>query len=135
MLRTWRGVANKPLIFDTVSPIRNYDTGVANSISPSFMTPPFAVCFYLWPAASMTSCRARVLWSGVRRNIVSVFFSDTVKPAAPKTVTMTVIIFASTSVNFETIPASSAYSMPHTALRTHADGSCYSVPTTPSSLI
>ena len=35
---------------------------------------------------------------------------------------MTVIILASSSADFETIPASWAYNMPHTALRTHAKG-------------
>ena len=38
----------------------------------------WVVCLYLWPAASMTSGGARVVWSGVCRTIVSVFFSDTV---------------------------------------------------------
>ena len=49
--------------------------------------------------------------------------SDTVRPAASKTVTMTVILFARPSADLDTIPASSAYSMPQTALRTHASGS------------
>ena len=64
----------------------------------------------------MTSGAARDVWSSVRSNIVSVFLSDTVRPAASKTVTMTVLILASPSANFETIPASPAYNMPLTAL-------------------
>ena len=90
----------------------------------SWMTPPvfnnWFVCLYLWPAASMTSGGVRDVWLGVCSNIVSVFFSDTVRPAASKTVTMTVIILASPSADLETIPASSAYNMPHTDLRTQA---------------
>ena len=46
----------------------------------------WAVYLYLWPAASMTNGGARVVWSGVRRSIASAFFSDTVRPAASKTV-------------------------------------------------
>ena len=52
------------------------------------------VCLCLWPAASMTSGEVQGAWSGVRSSMVTVFFSDTVRPAASKTVTMTVIIFA-----------------------------------------
>ena len=102
----------------------------------SWMSPPWYrnwfVCLYLWPAASMTSGGARDVWPGVRSNIFSVFLSDTVRPAASKTVTMTVIILASPSADRETFPASSAYNMPHTALRTQTIGASF--PTaTPSS--
>ena len=48
--------------------------------------------------------------------MVAVFFSDTVRPAASKTVTMTVIILARPSADLDTFPTSSAYSMPQTAL-------------------
>ena len=41
---------------------------------------------YLWPAASVTSDEVRGTWSGVRSSMVSVFLSDTVSPAASKTV-------------------------------------------------
>ena len=54
----------------------------------------WVICLYLWPAASMTSGGAGDVWSGVRSSIVSVLFSDTVRPAASKTVTMAVIILA-----------------------------------------
>ena len=47
------------------------------------------VCLYLWPAASMTTGGARDVSPGVRNNIVSVFLSNIVRPAAAKTVTMT----------------------------------------------
>ena len=73
----------------------------------------------------MTSGGARDVWPGVRSNIFSVFLSDTVRPAASKTVTMTVINLASPSANLETIPASSANNMPHTALRTQAIGASF----------
>ena len=39
-----------------------------------------------------------------------------------QSVAMPVLVLASPSADFETIPASSAYNMPHTALRTHANG-------------
>ena len=90
------------------------------------------VCLYLWPVASMTSGGARDVWSGVRSRIVSVFRFDTVTPAASKTVTMTVIILSSPSADLETIPALSAYSMPHAALRTHAIGTSFPASTTSS---
>ena len=64
---------------------------------------------------------------------LSPFLIHTVGPVDSKTVTMTVITSASPSAEFETIPAFSAYNMPPTALRTHAKGSCSSVPTTPAS--
>ena len=100
------------------------------------MTPPrfenWFVYLYLWPAASMTSGGTRDVWPGVRSKIVSVFLSDTVRPAASKTVTMTVIILASSSADLETILASSAHNMPHTVLSTQAIGTSF--PTaTPSS--
>lgn len=46
-------------------------------------------CNALWPAAPMTCGGARDVCSGVRSCIVSVFSSDTVRPSASKTVTMT----------------------------------------------
>ena len=50
--------------------------------------------------------------------MVSVFFADTVK--ARQTSAMTSIILASPCGDRETMPASSAYSMPHTARRTQS---------------
>ena len=80
------------------------------------------VCVHLWPAASMTTGGARDVWLGFRSNIVSVFLSDTVRPAASKTSTMTVISLAIPSADLEKIPASSASKMPHTALLRQASG-------------
>ena len=54
----------------------------------------------LWPGAAMTSGEVQGAWSGVRGSMVSVFLSDTVRPAALKTVTMTVIILARPSADF-----------------------------------
>ena len=51
-------------------------------------------CLYLWPIASMTSGEVRGAWFRVHSSMVSVFFSDTVRPAVSKTATMTVIILA-----------------------------------------
>ena len=51
---------------------------------------------------------------------VSVFFSDTVKPKAQNISTITAIILASPPGDLEMILASSAYSIPHTALRTRS---------------
>ena len=65
----------------------------------------------------MTSVEVWGAWFGVRSNVVSVFVSDTVRPAALKTITLTVIILARPSADLDTIPASSAYNIPHTALR------------------
>ena len=47
----------------------------------------------------------------------SIYCSDTVRPVASKTVTVTVIILAIPFADFETVLASSAYKLPHTALR------------------
>ena len=88
-----------------------------------------SVCIYLWPAASMASGETVVGWSRARRSIVCVFFSETVRPAASKTVTITVFMLGSPPAGFETIPASSAYNMPHTySVRTHVNGTSF--PTT-----
>lgn len=46
----------------------------------------WAVCLYLWPAGSMTSGGQRVI-------SCLCLLSDTVRPAASKTVTMTVITY------------------------------------------
>ena len=76
---------------------------------------------HLWPAAD-----------GVRSSIISVFFSDTVRPAASKTATMLVIPLARPSTDLDSIPASPAYSMPQNC----PPYTCYSgsaFVTTPSS--
>ena len=67
-----------------------------------------AVCLYLWPAASMARGEVQGARCGVRSSMVSVFFSDTRRPAALKTVTMTVIMLARPSATLDTFPASSA---------------------------
>ena len=72
-------------------------------------------------------------FSGARIRRVSVFFSDTVRPNAPNTSTITVIIFASPAGNLDTIPASSACSIPHTALRTRSSSVSSGSPPFPSS--
>ena len=71
--------------------------------------------WYFWPAAAISSAgRGGVgvspgcyAFSGVCIRRVSVFFSDTVKPNAPNTSTITVIILASPAGDLDTIPASS----------------------------
>ena len=87
---------------------------------------------YLWPAASITSGGAGRTLLRVRGDVVSFFVSHTVRPAVSKTVTMTVI-FASFSVDLHTTPASSAYSIPRTCLRTCANGSTSNPPSPKSS--
>ena len=80
--------------------------------------------WYFWPAAAISSAgRGGVgvspcycAFSGARIKRVSVFFSDTVKPKAPNTSTITIILLASPAGDLDTIPASSAYSIPHSAL-------------------
>ena len=93
----------------------------------SWTTPPryrnFIVCFYLCPAASATNGGTRDARSRVCSSMVSVFFFETWRPSASKMVTLTVIIFSSPAADFETVSASSACSMPHTTLRTRANGS------------
>ena len=116
--------------------IRYPSVDFEREVSVSWIMPPgyenWAVCLHLWPAASMSG-GARVVWSGVRKSTVSVLFSDTVRPTASKTVTMS-HHFREPCSRLRDKSASSAYSMPHTALSTHANGSCSSAPTTPSSL-
>ena len=100
----------------------------------SWMMPPscknWVVCLYLWPAA--TSDGAVGVRSRVCNSIVSVFFSDTVRPAVSKTVTMSVISLASASADFETIPASSANNIPYNALCTRANGTSFPLTTSSS---
>ena len=49
----------------------------------------------------------------VYRHMLSVFASETVSPNAEHAVTITVIILSSPSDDRDTMPASSAYSIPH----------------------
>ena len=86
----------------------------------------------LWPTASTTSGRARRTLLSVRSSNVPVFVSGTVRSADLKTVTLTVI-FARSSVDLDTMPASSAYKIPQTDLHTHASGSTSNPPSPMSS--
>ena len=98
----------------------------------SVMRPPrytnWWTWLYFWPAATIFSAgRGGVgvspgfcAFSGARIRRVSVLFSDMVKPNAPVTSTISVIILASPAGDLDTIPASSAYSIPLTALRTRS---------------
>ena len=52
--------------------------------------------------------------------------------AAWKTFTLTAIILPSPSADFETTPASSAYSVPQTTFRTYVNGSSFSTTPPPS---
>ena len=67
--------------------------------------PPFFGCF-----------------SGARIKRVSVLFSDTVRPNVPNTSTIVVIILVNPSWDLDTTPASSAHSIPQTALRARSNG-------------
>ena len=87
---------------------------------------------YLWPTASTTSGGAGRTVLSVRSSIVSVFGSRTVRFADCQKVTMT-LSFARCSVDFDTLPASSAYSIPQTDHRAHASGSIFNPPSTKSS--
>ena len=97
--------------------------------------------WYFWPAAAISSAgRGGVgvspgccAFSGARVRRVSVFYSDTVKPNAPNASTITVILLASPAGDLDTIPASSAYSIPYTALRTQSSSVSSGPPSLPSS--
>ena len=91
----------------------------------SVMRPPrytnWWTWLYFWPAAMISSAgRGRVGAFPSCRTFSGIFFFDTVKPNAPNTYTITVIILASPAGVLDTIPASSAYSISHIALRTRS---------------
>ena len=123
--------------------VRRLISGVMSA--SSVMRPPrytnWWTWWYFWPAVAISSAgRGGVgvspgccAFSGVRIRRVSVFFSDTVKPNAPNTSTITVIILASPAGDLDTIPASSAYSIPHAALRTRSSSVSSGSPPLPSS--
>ena len=106
------------------------------SASSAVMRPPtytnWWTWWYFWPAAAISSAERGGVgvspgccaFSGVRIRRVSVFFYDTVKPNAPNTSTITVIILASPAGDLDTIPASSAYNISHNALRTRSSYVC-----------
>ena len=71
------------------------------------------VHLYTWPAASTLNLAVASGIPLVRKHMISVLASGTVRPNAAHTVTITTIIFLSCSGDCETTPASSAYSMPH----------------------
>ena len=83
---------------------------------------------YFWPAVSITSGGAGRTLLRVRGGVVSFFVSRTVRPAVSKTVTMTGF-----SVDLHTTPASSAYRISRTGLRTYASGSTSNPPSPKSS--
>lgn len=60
----------------------------------------------------------------VLASVQSAFSSDNVRPKDPHTSSITVIIFARPSGHLEMTAASSAYSVPHTALRTRSKCLC-----------
>ena len=107
----------------------------------SVMRPPrytkWWIWWYFWPAAAISSagrggfgvspgCCA---FSGARIRRVSVVFSDTVEPNAPNTFTTIISILTSPAGDLDTIPASSAYSIPHTAVCTRSSSvSCGPLP-------
>ena len=87
----------------------------------SLIAPPrytnSVVCLYRCPAASIRSAFDAV-WGWDRKCMASVFFSDTVSPNSWHVTTITPIILVSPRGDVDTTPASSAYSIPHTARRT-----------------
>ena len=70
-------------------------------------------CSYTWPAASKLNVVAASGIPLVRKHIISVLSSETVRLNASHTVTITTTIFLSCSGDWETTAASSAYSIPH----------------------
>ena len=114
------------------------------SASSEMRTPRYTdwcTWWYFWPAAAISSAgRGGVgvspgcyAFFGARVKRIFVFFSDTVKPNAPNISTITVIIFASLAGDLDTILASSAYSIPHTVLRTRSSSVSSGPPPLPSS--
>ena len=71
------------------------------------------VGLYTWPAASTLNVAVASGIPIVRKHMISVLASETVRPNAAHTVTITTIIFLTCSGDCEMTPASSAYSMPH----------------------
>ena len=71
------------------------------------------VFLYTWPAASTLNVAVASSIPLVHKHMISVLASETVRPNAAHTVTITTIIFLSCSGDCETTPASLAYSMPH----------------------
>ena len=91
------------------------------------------VWLYTWPAASTLN---KAVDSGIpfaRRHIISVLASDTVRPNAAHTTTITSIISLSCSVDCETTPASSAQSMPQSGVA-RTDSPAVASPRPPSTL-
>ena len=66
------------------------------------------VWLYTWPAASTLNVAVDSGISFARKHMISVLASDTVRPNAAHTTTITFIIFLSCSGDCETTPASSA---------------------------
>ena len=70
---------------------------------------------------------------GIGICMVAVFFSETVRPNAPQNLTITAIISSNPRGDRDAMHASSAYSIPHTARRTHTNA--VSGPTVPGCIL
>ena len=117
--RAFRRSYNWELYFLThaqVAPMRRL-ISVSRFVLSLIAPPRYAnsvVCLYRCPAASIRSAFDAVLeWD--HRFMASVFFSDIVSPNSWHATTMTSIILVSPRGDVGTPPASSAYSIPHTA--------------------
>lgn len=94
-------------------------------------------CACFWPSVPMTSGGTGGVGgspsfggsSGTRIKRLSVFFSDVARPKAPNTSTTAVINHTRMpSGDLEASPASSAYSIPHTAFRARSSGAFAPIP-------
>ena len=74
------------------------------------------VWLYTWPAASTLNVTMDSGIPFVRKHMISILISDTVRPNAAHTTTTPPIIFLSCSGDCETIPASSGESMPQSSV-------------------
>ena len=132
LLKHPEAILGRPLIYHVMS-------------ASSVMRPPRCMnwwtWWYFWPAAAISSAgRGGVgvspvccAFSGARIRRFFVFFSDPVKPNALNTSTIIVILLASPGGDLDTIPASSAYSIPYIVLRTRSSSVSSGPPALPSS--
>lgn len=77
-------------------------------------------CLYLCLAASLTSGEVKGAWSDVRSRMLSVFSSDTMRLADPKTVATSVIIYAFRWIGHNTCTVEVQYALnfpPYTSWR------------------
>ena len=80
--------------------------GIVVDVSPRYIN--LFIWLYTWPAASTLNLAVDSGIPFARKHMISVLVSDTVRPNAAHTTTITPIIFLSCSDNCETTPASSA---------------------------